>query len=105
MKKPINLDECLDQLEKMIDKDEFLKNNTVVYHHTAGRHIRNEWGLWDEKSELHKWFKSIGIWHADDMSGIIFDSLKRKLKGEDIKLDEQVENYKEFWKKSGIKKE
>jgi len=104
MDTPNNLDECLDYLEKVVDRDEFLENDTIVYHHTTGRDIRNNWGLWDEDSKLHQWFKSIGVWHADDMSGIIFDSLKRKLKGEDIKLDEQVKHYKDFWERSGVRK-
>ena len=105
MEKPINLNECLDQLEKIVNKNEFLKNDTIIFHHTLGMSIRNNWELWNETSEIHKWFKSIGIWHADDMSGIIFDSLKRKLMGEDIRLEEQVESYKNHWKRIGIKKE
>ena len=35
------------------------------------------------------------------MSGIILNSYQRKLKGEDIKLEEQLKYYQDYWRKSG----
>lgn len=60
--------------------------------------MRNNWSLWGD-SGLSKWFKSIGIFHADDMSSIILDSLVRSLKDEPIDLDGQVKFYQDYWKK------
>ena len=70
---------------------------TAKMHHNPGRWIRNTWGLWDEKSRLHKWFKKKGIWHADDMSGIILTTYYRTIRKLPIKLTEQIEGYKKYW--------
>lgn len=72
-------------------------------HFTGARNLRNAWGLWDEESPLYKYFKGIGIAHADDMSSIIFHSLHRVLNGKDIDLTGQVKHYQDFWKKRGYK--
>jgi len=78
-------------------------------HHILGQALRNDWYLWwnkdhafdmwpKEKPPIVKFFNSIGIHHADDMSGIIMVSTYRKLAGLDRKLDEQVQHYVEYWK-------
>jgi hypothetical protein len=41
----------------------------------------------------------MGIQHPDDMSGIVLDSYWRKLHGEPIALQEQVDSYKQYWEK------
>ena len=69
-------------------------------HHGFGTFLRNSWGLWGN-SELAKNLYIMGILHPDDMSGIILNSYQRKLKGEDIKLEEQLKYYQDYWKKSG----
>jgi len=60
-----------------------------------GMGIRNSWRLWSG-SPRARYFNSIGIFHPDDMSGIILRSLARRLRGEDIRLEEQVEEYRRF---------
>lgn len=100
---PTNLEDILDYLDKSVskeDKAEFLKSKLGSFHNSIGRAMRNDWGLWDQNSEISQWFLSIGIWHADDMSGIILDSFRRRLIGLDIELNYQVENYKFYWKNS-----
>lgn len=73
-------------------------SDTEILHHNIGRDMRNEWGLWSG-GELAKWFNAeLGIYHPDDMSGIILESLKRTVRQEDLKLDEQVKFYKDYWK-------
>ena len=69
-------------------------------HHGFGTFLRNSWGLWGN-SELAKNLYIMGILHPDDMSGIILNSYQRKLKGEDIKLEEQLKYYQDYWRKSG----
>lgn len=66
------------------------------YHHSWGRHLRNTLHLWVE-SPLSQYFKSMGVWHADDMSGILMTSLWRRLHGKPIQLKEQVAYYQEYW--------
>ena len=102
---PKNLEECFNELKKVMTPeqlDEFKnkkEDNVIEYHHSIGRWIRNNWGLWSE-SRLAKYFNSIGIHHPDDMSGIILDSFYRHLNGKDIRLEEQVKYYQDYWKKT-----
>lgn len=70
----------------------------AITHMGIGRWMRNEWGLWSKEGELYKWFKSLGINHPDDMSAIILDSFYRYWHHDDIKLNEQVNYYKSYWK-------
>ena len=64
-------------------------------------YLRNNWGLWRNSKLAENLFK-MGIFHPDDMSGIILDSYQRKLKGEEIKLDEQLKYYQNYWRESGV---
>lgn len=76
-------------------EDEFTAN----LHHGFGMWIRNNWGLW-AGSRLSKYFNYMEIYHPDDMSGIILTSYHRNLNNTDIRLEEQIAFYKDFWKKS-----
>lgn len=104
-KKPIempkNLWECLNLLDQTVpetEKEVLRNTSTANFHFTTGRWMRNNWGLWDENSDLHKWFKAQGIWHSDDMSGIILTSFKRYIRNQPIDLDEQIERYLRYWR-------
>lgn len=103
---PINLDDCTKQLDSMfvdsvkakiraLTEDEF----SGKYHFGVGMWMRNNWGLWKE-SRLSKYFNSLGIYHPDDMTGIIFDSYHRQLTGHERKLDEQIKHYQDYWEKA-----
>ena len=104
--KPVNLEEAVNRLKKMhhdttkqqiltIKEDDFLAGS----HFGMGMWIRNNWGLW-RGGELAKHFNSIGIYHPDDMSGIILTSYYRDFKEQDWRLNEQVKHCQDFWKKS-----
>jgi len=67
-------------------------------HFGTGLYMRNNWGLWEGKNSLFRFFKTKGIFHPDDMSSIILTSFHRTLNGVDIKLDQQVSEYKEYWR-------
>jgi len=100
---PRNLNDCIAILDEQTPPNivEKLKDgslSTTDLHHTLGRSMRNTWNLWED-SVLHKWFKNRGIFHADDMSGIIMDSFVRHLKGEPIDFDGQVKFYQDYWEK------
>lgn len=104
--RPKNLDEAVFQLEKIHDdttkrkivgmtEDQFIGDS----HFGLGIWMRNNWGLW-KGGELAKYFNSIGIFHPDDMSGIILTSYYRHLKGQDRELDKQVKFHQDYWKVS-----
>lgn len=104
--KPKTLDEAILQLEKIHDdttkqkilamtEQEFMGNS----HFGLGMWLRNNWGLW-KGGELAKHFNSIGIYHPDDMSGIILTSYYRHLHGQDRALEKQIEFYQDYWKAS-----
>jgi hypothetical protein len=106
---PKTLDECFERLSKIEGVEEFremVEERIIgIYHHGLGTWIRNEWGLWDENSDLHKHFKEKGLFHADDMSGLILLSFHRKLNGKDLKIEEQIEHYKQYWENMRVKGE
>lgn len=71
--------------------------DTIQYHFGLGMWLRNNWGLWAGE-RMAEYFAGIGIYHPDDMSGILLDSYWRYLNGLDICLQEQVEMYREYWR-------
>ena len=103
---PIDLDDCLKQLDSMFADSSKIKIKALTedeffgkYHFGFGMWMRNNWGLW-EGSGLSKYFNSIGIHHPDDMTGIIFDSYHTELTGQERKLNEQIMYYQQCWEKA-----
>ena len=103
---PKDLVDCFKQIDsfwndstklkvKQSTEDEF----TGRAHHGFGMWMRNNWQLWGG-SRLSKYFNEMGINHPDDMSGIILDSYHRHLNNKEIKLDEQIQYYKDYWAKA-----
>jgi hypothetical protein len=102
---PIDLEDCFKQIDKFWDdstkmkvkewtEDEFLGRAHMGF----GMWMRNNWQLWGG-SRLSKFFNDKGVFHPDDMSGIILVSYHRYLIGEDLKLEEQIKFYRDFWEK------
>ncbi len=106
IKIPTNLSECFEQLNKILseapdgdwfkeaEEDEAIEQS----HHGLGTWIRNNWGLWEDSGDLHKYFHRLGLNHPDDMSGVILKSYHRHLNDKDLELDGQIKYYAEFWK-------
>ncbi len=103
---PKDLNDCFTQISYLIDdsteqeikiwqEDEF----TGKVHHSFGMWIRNKWQLWGG-SRLSKYFNELGIYHPDDMSGIILTSYHRWLNDKQIELSEQVQFYQAYWAES-----
>lgn len=99
-KTPNNLDEAIDYLLSVVseeDKNVVRRSSSMnQFHHTVGQNLRNDWSLW-HSGPLREWFISIGIGHADDMSGIILKAFRRKLLNQPYDLQEDVQKYKQFW--------
>lgn len=102
---PKDLEDCFKQIDifwndsiklkvKQWTEDEF----SGRAHMGFGMWMRNNWQLWGG-SRLSKYFNNLGIYHPDDMSGIILDSYHRYLTGKDINLSEQIKYYQDYWKK------
>ena len=87
MKKITNLKEAINELDKIIsdeDKEYLLTDNvshtSLLVHHSLGRWIRNNWGLWEDKSELKLNMIKLGFIHPDDMSNYIIEQFIEYLK-------------------------
>ncbi len=100
---PKNLEECFQQLDIYLDsiskvniKADTEEEFGSSYHLSFGMFLRNYWGLWSG-SQLSKYFNELGIYHPDDMTGIIFDSYYRYLCGKELKLNQQVKHYQDYW--------
>jgi len=102
---PVNLADCFAQLDTLLpdslraeltllSRDEFISKT----HFGLGLWLRNNWQLWGG-SRLSTYFRDKGIFHADDMSGIILTSYHRHLNHQDIGLAEQIASSQAYWKK------
>jgi len=72
---PKTVDEAVKTLANIVskeDRDYLLENGAISMHHSLGRWIRNEWGLWTD-SELKNELKKKGFEHPDDMSNYIIE--------------------------------
>ena len=101
---PTDLDDCYRELDKNLRADDIEKIRkgeiqAIDMHFGLGMGLRNGWGLWGG-SRLAKYFNAMGIFHPDDMSGIILESYVRQLRKEPIRLDEQVAYYKKYWEEA-----
>lgn len=106
LKIPENIEECFEQLEKQTSFDNLrgfkqtLEGEAVAMsHENPGRFIRNSWGLWKCEGPIAEYFNKLGIYHPDDMSSIIITSFHRHLNNKAIRLDEQVNYYRDYWDK------
>ncbi|MEI7527223.1 MAG: DUF6794 domain-containing protein [Mariniphaga sp.] len=103
---PKDLEDCFNQIDsfwndstKQVVKGWNEAEFSVRIHMGFGMWMRNNWQLWGG-SRLSKYFNDKGIFHPDDMSGIILNSYHRHLTNSEIKLEEQIQFYKEYWEKS-----
>lgn len=112
---PKNLYECLTYMMIFVSPealDEFKKVEErwcILGHPNSdwGLATRNNWGLWDNGSELSKWFANLGVYHADDKSAIILKALYFKLNDREYDINTDILYYQEYWSKMGhdVKKE
>lgn len=105
---PKNLEDCFTQINsfwadstKLKMKDLTDKEFTSRLHFGFGMWMRNNWQLWGG-SRLSKYFNDMGIYHPDDMSGIILGNYHKNLNSQEIKLEEEIKYYQNYWKKSKL---
>lgn len=100
---PKNLEDCFKQIDSFWPDSTKIKVRTWSEQEFAGRvhmgfgmWMRNNWQLWGG-SRLSKYFNDLGVFHPDDMSGIILDSYHRYLTGKEINLQKQIDHSKAYW--------
>ena len=100
---PKDLEDCFKQIDSFwgdSTKNEIQKMTEKTFsgmsYLSFGMWMRNNWCLWGG-SRLSKYFNDLEIYHPDDMSGIILDSYYRYVNNADIKLEEQIQHYKNYW--------
>lgn len=103
---PKDLEDCFSQIDSFWPdsiKDrvrQWTENEFLGRLHLGfGMWMRNNWQLWGG-SRLSKYFNELEIYHPDDMSGIILDSYHRYLNKKELKLDDQIQGYKDYWLKN-----
>jgi Domain of unknown function (DUF6794) len=78
------LEEAISYLDNILSDEAktFMRTerNALSMHHTLGRWMRNEWGLWGTGSELKQHLqKEHGQYHPDGMSSLILKSYSEHL--------------------------
>lgn len=86
---PSNLQQAIEYLDKELakwEKEYLLENGALSVHHSLGRWIRNNWGLWNEEdNELKVNLKKLGYEHPDDMSNYIIEQYIEYLNNDEHK--------------------
>jgi superfamily I DNA/RNA helicase len=105
---PDTLDDAIKYLYDNLTPEDikFIKCNIPSsIHFLSGMVLRNNWHLWDKKSNISKDIqKRFGLAHGDDLSGLIHTAIWSKVKGEDVEkaLNKCAKRYKTHWKNSGV---
>lgn len=96
---PKDLEDCFKQIDSFWNdstktqvKQHTEKEFCAEAHHGFGAWMRGNWCL-ETGSRLSKYFNEMGIYHPDDMSGIILHCYYRRLTGKDIDLKERIKHY------------
>jgi len=103
---PNNLEETykiIDNLD-IVGKKDWLKTNEEesisISHMGLGMWVRNNFKLWEEKSELKNWFiDNYFIDHPDDISSIILMYYHQKKNGDKIDLNILLNKFYSHWEK------
>lgn len=69
------------------------------YHLGAGMWMRNNWGFWKQEGLLYNFFKDLGLFHADDMSGILLECYWKRAHKVPYDLQAQAKYYQDYWAK------
>jgi hypothetical protein len=103
-KVPKNLEEALEILDGLAETDKsYLKaNGSVSVHFGFGGWLRNNWSLWEKDTPFVLWFNKLGIYHADDMSGIILEAFIARLRGEPYDMQPTIQRYRNHWSSIGL---
>ncbi len=100
---PKDLEDSFDELDQILNKEDrnslkslSSEDDLSMYHFGLGTYLRNRWGLWGG-SRFSEYFNELGIYHPDDMSGIILTSYWRHLNDLPLEVKRQVKYYQDYW--------
>lgn len=105
---PRTIEECCIEIDEMISEHE--KNLVLKWtedefisevHHSYGRWIRNNWGLWQD-SDLKVYLEKLGLKHADDMSSIILRCYWHEIRNKRYNIETMIKEYNEYWRGKDI---
>lgn len=107
---PATMGEAVTLIYDSLDDDEieFIKeNSSSLLHFSFGMAMRNGWNLWGTQEEKPTTLKDhmrevYDIHHADDISGMILESLAKVVKGETPDSNADAQGYKDYWASQGI---
>jgi hypothetical protein len=91
---PSNFEEAVDYLVSL-----HVPCDDPRWHFSGGMALRNDWGLWGNKTPIAKWFTKHELYHGDDRSGLLSDAVQAKLNGEEFDVMAQIKYYHEWWPK------
>ena len=102
---PATVEDAIETVRELLRKEppEAIEHGYWL-HHGYGMHLRNAWGLWGKKgsSPLVTELNSMGLFHADDMSGLIISQAIRDIHGKPRDIESEVKVYQEHWRKAGV---
>ena len=99
-KMPKTFEEAVDYLCAAIKPEVF---ESPYYHFTTGMSVRNNLGLWDKTSPLHKHMaERFGLCHADDTGSLISSAAHAKLDGREYDPEADVQKFKKHWLGYGL---
>jgi hypothetical protein len=101
---PKDLDEAIESIKRDLNEESLVKIRACktaqefmgLAHFGIGMGLRNNWGLWGG-SRLAKWFNNNGIFHPDDMSGVILEALWCDLTNNSFSLEQKAAEYQAYW--------
>lgn len=103
---PTTLNEAVDMIVQDMSPEnvEFIKSHQPAdIHFGSGMWLRNNWSLWDRETLLVQWFiQTYRIGHADDISGMIFEAVWAKVRGEAFDPLVVVKRYHDHWARYGV---
>lgn len=101
MNEPTTIREAVNVLVSGLSDSElkFIReNDSSSVHHTVGRNIRNEWGLWNINSPLRlDAVNTYKIAHPDDISGLIFAWVWALVRNETFDPYKECERFHKHW--------
>jgi len=83
--------------EEQVDFARMSEDEIGRLHMGFGMWLRNNWGLWDENSDMCKHMKSLGFIHPDDMSHSLMREFWARMNKLPSKLAEEIKYYQEYW--------
>ena len=105
---PANLEDAHNYLLRHLPPEEIQRirdmkseDEMIDYHLGLGMGIRNGWSLW-AGSRLSRHFNKLGVYHPDDMSGIILETFWCRLPDQPLRFDERIAYCQVYWAASNV---